>query len=93
MQLSLHGQDDSLSGSVSIPRRGTMALENVSYEDGTLTYTTTGGMSLLGNFTVQGRRFSGKLSTLGSRERAGALMDLILKVADEFSVSGGQRFA
>ena len=86
MQLSLQGQDDSLSGRMSIPRRGTVALENVSYKEDTLRYTTTGGLSLRGEFTVRGRRFSGKLSTLGSRERAESLMALILEVANEFSI-------
>ena len=86
MQLSLEGEDDSLSGSLSIPRRGTMTLENISHDGGTLTYTTTGGLSLRGEFTVRGRRFAGKLSALGSPERAETLLALIQEVVDEFSV-------
>ncbi len=86
MQLSLQGQDDSLSGSLSVPRRGAMALENVSHDDGALTFTTAGGLSLRGEFTVRGRSFSGKLSPLGSQERAESLMALILEVADELPV-------
>ena len=86
MQLSLQGQDDSLRGSLRVPRRGTLTLERVAYDNGTLTFATAGGLSLRGEFEVQAKRFTGNLATLGSRERATALMALILKVADEFSV-------
>ena len=86
MQLSLRGKDDSLLGSIRVPRRGTLTLERVAYDNGTLTFTTDGGLSLRGEFEVQGKRFVGKLATLRSRERAAALMALILRIADEFSV-------
>lgn len=86
MQLSLQGQDDSLRGSVRVPRRGTLTLKQVACNNGTLTYTTAGDLSLRGEFKVQGRRFTGKLATLGGRERAVSLMALILKVAGEFNV-------
>jgi predicted peptidase len=63
-----------------------MSLESVSYEDGALTYRTSGGMSLEGRVAVTEDRFTGTLSTVGNREKAGKLMALIRSLVDEFKI-------
>ena len=86
MELVIREQGGSLGGTLRIPRRGTMALENVSYKHGALTYTTTGGMALEAKLTVEGRSFSGTLVTIGNRERAERLMALIRSLVDELAI-------
>jgi len=86
MELTLRRQGEKWTGSLRVPRRGTMALENVSYEDGVLAYTTSGGLSLEGEFAVEGRRFTGTLRTVGNEERARKVMALIRSVVDEFGI-------
>ena len=86
MELTIRDEGESLSGSLRVPRRGTLAVENVSYEKGVLRYTTAGGMSLEAELAVEGRRFTGTLVTVGSRERAGELMALIRSLVDELAI-------
>jgi predicted peptidase len=86
MELTIRDRDGSLEGSLRIPRRGTLAVENVSCEDGRLSYTTRGALSLEGQFTMEGRRFTGTLATVGNRERAATLKALIRSVVEEFGI-------
>ena len=86
MELTLQDEDGSLSGSLRVPRRGTLAAEEVSYEDGVLTYTTTGRLSMKGEFTVEGRTFTGTLRSVGNQERARKLAALIRSVVEECGI-------
>jgi len=86
MELTIREAGESLAGSLRIPRRGTLDVENVSYEEGVLRYTTSGRMSLEAEVTVEGRRFTGTLVTVGNRERAGKLMALVRSLVDELGI-------
>ena len=86
MDLVIREQGESLGGTLRIPRRGTLTGENVRYEDGVLSYTTSGAMALECKLTVEGRRFRGTLVTIGNQERADRLMALIRSLVDELAI-------
>jgi fermentation-respiration switch protein FrsA (DUF1100 family) len=86
MDLVIREQGESLGGTLRMPRRGTLAVEDVSYKDGILRYTTSGGMALEAELTVEGRTFSGTLVTIGNQERAERLMALIRSLVDELAI-------
>ena len=86
MELTLRKEDQAWHGTLRVPRRGTMPLVKVSYEDGCLTCLTSGRMTLKGEFTVAGRRLTGQLLTVGNKQRAAAVMALIHSVIKEFPV-------
>lgn len=86
MDLVIRQEGESLAGTLRMPRRGTLTVENVSYEDGVLCYTTSGGMALEAELTVEGHSFRGTLVTIGNRERAERLMALIRSLVDEHPI-------
>ena len=86
MELVIRQQDGSLVGTLQMPRRGTLAVENLSYEEGVLSYATSGGMALQCKLTVEGRRFRGTLVTIGNQERADRLMALIRSLVDQLAI-------
>jgi len=84
MELTLRKEGNAWSGQLRVPRRGTMTLAKVSYENGRLGYLTSGPMSLKGEFAVAGRRFTGTLTTIGNGRRAANVMALIRSAVEEF---------
>jgi len=86
MELTLRKEGHAWSGQLRVPRRGTITLAKVFYENGRLTYLTSGPISLKGEFAVEGRRFTGTLTTIGNERRAANVMALIRSVVEEFRV-------
>jgi len=82
MELTLHKQGPDYRGELRVPRQGTLAVEEVSYRNGTLTYKTVGPLPLRAEFLVAGRRFKGTLATFGEEERARRLLALIRSVVE-----------
>ena len=86
MELTLRKEDETWRGSLRVPRRGTMTLAKVSYENGSLVYLTSGRMLLKGEFAVDGHRFIGALITVGNERRAARVMALIHSVVEKFHI-------
>jgi predicted peptidase len=86
MELTLRKEDQTWRGTLRVPRRGTMPLAKVSYENGSLTCVTSGPMSLEGKFAVEGRRLTGTLTTIGNEQRAAGLMALIRSVIKQLPI-------
>jgi poly(3-hydroxybutyrate) depolymerase/Ca2+-binding EF-hand superfamily protein len=86
MELTLRKEDQTWGGTLRVPRRGTMTLVKVLHENGHLTFLTSDRMLLKGEFTLKQRRLTGRLATVGNRQRAAGVMALIRSVIKEFPV-------
>jgi len=86
MELTLETEGGELGGSLRVPRRGTMELVDVSYQDGTLTYTTSGPLALKAELEVEGRQFTGSLVRARAKEMGANVKALIQATLDQYSI-------